>query len=118
MIGVKEEQLWLNSFGDEDFRREFSADVGTGLAFQIRALREKHGWTQEQLAEYIGKQQETISQWENPAYGNYTLNTLRNLAAAFDVALMVKFAPFSELRDWVLNLTPEKLAPLKSKPKQ
>ena len=107
----KREQIW-RSLRDPEYRREFSNDVGTGLAFQIRMLREKRGWTQEQLADRTGKRQETISQWENPDYGSYTLNTLRSLAGAFDVALVVKFAPFSELVDWTSNLTPERLAPV------
>jgi transcriptional regulator with XRE-family HTH domain len=59
----------------------------------------------------MGKRQETICQWENPDYGRYTLKTLRELADAFDVALLVRFAPFSELVDWLIDLTPERLAP-------
>jgi len=104
------EAMWA-SLEDEEYRRAYAEDVGTGLAFQIRMLREKHGWTQEQLAALTGKKQATISQWENPDYGNYTLSTLKSLAAAFDVALVVKYAPFSELVDWNVNLTPARLAP-------
>ena len=107
---IKRQQI-LRSLENSEYRREFAADIGTGLAFQVRLLREDRGWTQEQLAHQMDKQQETISQWENPDYGRYTLNTLRELAAAFDVALLVRFAPFSELVDWSINLTPERLAP-------
>lgn len=103
-------QMW-ESLADEEYRREYSADVGTGLAFQIRMLRESNGWTQEQLATKTGKKQETISQWEDPNYGRYTLSSLRSLAAAFDVALIVKFAPFSELVEWNVNLSQDRLAP-------
>jgi transcriptional regulator with XRE-family HTH domain len=106
----KYQQVW-KSLEDEEYRREYSADVGTGLAFQIKLLREKNGWTQEALAERTGKQQETISQWEHPDYGSYTLSSLKTLAAAFDVALMVRFAPFSEVVEWNANLTPDRLAP-------
>lgn len=104
------EQVW-SSLQDEEYRREYSADVGTGLAFQIKLLREKNGWTQEHVAQLTGKQQETISQWENPNYGSYTLSSLKSLAAAFDVALLVRFAPFSELVEWNTGLTPQRLAP-------
>ena len=107
---AKYEHVW-NSLRDEEYRREYSADVGTGLAFQIKLLRERNGWTQEHLAQRIGRQQETISQWENPNYGSYALKSLKALASAFDVALIVKFAPFSELVRWNTNLTPERLAP-------
>lgn len=55
--------------------------------------------------------QETLSQWENPNYGNYTLRTLKKLAAAFDVGLLVRFVPFSELIHWTVRIKPERLAP-------
>ena len=106
----KFEQVW-RSLQDEEYRREYSSDVGTGLAFQIRLLRERNGWTQQHLAQLTNRQQETISQWENPNYGRYTLNSLESLAVAFDVALMVKFAPFGELVEWNTSLTPQRLAP-------
>ena len=105
-----DKQVW-RSLEDEEYRREYAADVGTGLAFQIKLLREKNGWTQGQLAERIGNRQPTISQWENPNYGDYSLNSLKGLAAAFDLALMVKFVAFGELVEWTANLTPERLAP-------
>jgi len=107
---TKRQQI-LKSLENEEYRREFAADVGTSLAIQIRLLREKLGWTQEELAQRMGKRQETISQWENPDYGRYTLNTLKELASAYDVALLVRFAPFSDLVDWIANLTPQRLAP-------
>ncbi len=103
-------QVW-NSLRDKEYREHFTKNIGVGLAFQIRLLREKYGWTQEELAQRAGKRQETISQWEDPNYGRFTLNTLKDLATAFDVALVVRFAPFSELVDWEMNLTPEHLAP-------
>lgn len=103
----------MNTLADEEYRREFvSENIATGLAFQIRHLRDSRGWTQQELAQRIHKaQQETISQWENPNYGRYSVSTLNKLAAAFDVALSVRFVPFSELADWVLHLTPQRLAP-------
>ena len=107
---TKFEQLW-KSIEDKEMRREFNLDFDTSLAFQIKLLREKNGWTQQQLAERVDSKQETISQWENPNYGKYTVKTIKSLATAFDVGLMVKFAPFSEVIEWNANLTPERLAP-------
>ncbi len=107
---AKREQLWAG-FADEEYRRDFAEDVATGLAFQIKALREKAGLTQEQLANRIGKQQETISLWENPNYGNYTLKTLKSLASAFDLVPVFRLGSFGELIEWNVNLTAFQLAP-------
>lgn len=111
MAPSKQVVLW-HDLHDENYRREWvSEQAGVGLAFQIRALREDRELTQEELAERLGKSQATVSEWESPDYRRYTLSTLARLAAAFDVALMVRFAPFSELVKWSTQLTPSKLAP-------
>ena len=78
---------------------------------RFRLLREDNGWTQEELAQRAAKAQETISQWENPSYGRYSLNTLKELAKAFDVGLLVRFVTFSELVDWTVEVTPKRLRP-------
>ncbi len=52
-----------------------------------------------------------ISRYENPDYGRYLISTLLDLAAAFDVALVVHFAPFSELVEWDLKATSKTLCP-------
>lgn len=75
--------------------------VSKGLAFQIRSLREREKWSQQMLASEIGSNQNAVYRAENPNYGKQTLTTLRKIAAAFDVALVVRFVPFSELIDWV-----------------
>ena len=86
------------------------SEINNGLAFQIRTMQAERGWSQRELGERAGGiAQETISLLENPSYGGYTLKTLKRLASAFDVALIVSFAPFSELVDRVSTLTPEKL---------
>lgn len=102
----------ISSFSDNEYRREFANEqVATGLAFQIRLLRESRGWTQEELAQRAGKAQETISQLEDPNYGRYSVTTLKKLAAAFDVALSLRFVSFSELASRTVRLTPQDLAP-------
>lgn len=54
--------------------------------------------------------QARISQLEDPDYGRPTLSTLLRLKRAFDVALDVKFLPFSELAAWSANFSAEDLA--------
>jgi transcriptional regulator with XRE-family HTH domain len=44
-----------------------------------------------------GIKQQAISRLENPYYGKATLTTLKKIADACDVALLVEFVPFSQL---------------------
>lgn len=83
--------------------------IRNGLSFQIRAMRDAHGWTQKMLGEKANIKQEAVSRLEDPDYGRFTLKTLKRLASAFDVALAVRFVRFSELIDSVTSLTPENL---------
>jgi transcriptional regulator with XRE-family HTH domain len=103
----------MEALADKEYRDLYVAEhIRTGIAFQIRAMRDDRGWTQTELGQRAqGMAQETISQLEDPDYGRLTLRTLRRLASALDVALVVRFAPFSELIDWIVRLTPERLAP-------
>jgi ribosome-binding protein aMBF1 (putative translation factor) len=88
-----------------------SASVDQTIPFQIRAMRldENRNWTQEELASRSRMSQERISTCENPNYGRFSFQTLKRLASAFDVALVVRFVPFSELVEWEENLSPESL---------
>ncbi len=86
------------------------------LAYQLRSLREREGWSQVELARNVEMNQNAISRLENPNYGKATLTTLRRIARVFDVAIIVRFVPFSQLADWVsgtprldLGLSPESL---------
>lgn len=103
MTSTRRQQI-VASLCDPEYRRAFvDEEISTGLAFQIRAMREGRGWSQQELgsrAEAGGPiAQETICKFENPDYGRYSLTSLKRLAAAFDVALMVRFVPFSRLVD-------------------
>jgi transcriptional regulator with XRE-family HTH domain len=103
----------LDSLRDEEYRLAFvDESINVGLASQIRALQRARGWSQKELGQRAGMAQESISLLESPFYGRHTLRTLKRLAAAFQVALIVKFAPFSELAEWADNLTPKTLAPM------
>jgi transcriptional regulator with XRE-family HTH domain len=102
----------IEKLKDREYRDAFAKEhIDTGIPFQIRALRKQQGrkWTQKQLGKRAGMAQETISRIEDPNYGKLTLETLKRLASAFDIGLMVRFVPFSELVDWEVSLTPTSL---------
>lgn len=73
-----------------------NASIGT----QIKVLREERGLTQAQLAALADMKQPRIAALEDVNYSSWTINVLRRLAEAFDLALTVKFDSFGEkLRD-------------------
>lgn len=84
-----------------------SSQINIGLPFQVRALRKQREWDQKTLAEEAGMAQPRISAMENAGYGSFTIETLKRLADAFDVALIVRFAPFSELIRWSDKFSPD-----------
>jgi transcriptional regulator with XRE-family HTH domain len=94
----------IKELAEPAFRHAYLEDqVRTNIAFQIRALREQPGrqWTQAVLAEKLGTGQGAISRLENPDYGKVTLQTLLEVAAVCDVALLVQFV---EWEDWLTRM--------------
>lgn len=88
-------RLWTQ-FSDKEYRDGFLEDaIDDGLAVQIQGMRRQRNWTQEDLAARAGTKQGRVCQWEN-SNPPKSLTTLKSLASAFDVALVVKFVPFSE----------------------
>jgi transcriptional regulator with XRE-family HTH domain len=82
------------------------------IAYQIQALREKLGLTQEAFAVLTGKKQSTISRLENTEYGKVSVQTLLDIACSADVALIVGFASYPKFLDETRLMTPEALQPL------
>lgn len=98
----------LESLGDKEYRHGLvTAQIEMDIPFQLRALRKQRGWTQPELAERAGMKQPRISAMERPGGAHFTLETLRRLAEALDVALVVHFAPFSELLQWSERFHPD-----------
>jgi transcriptional regulator with XRE-family HTH domain len=97
-----------------DFRREFVSDFAQEMiATQIRAMRERLGLNQGQLGDAAGgMSQIQVSRLENPDYSGTSVNSLKRIAQAFEVGLIVRFAPFSQFIDWIVSQTPDKLVPL------
>jgi transcriptional regulator with XRE-family HTH domain len=99
-------QQIATSLDDKAYSEAFvEAEIATTIPFQIRALRRERNWTQTDLANETGQHQKTISDFENPDIGPGSITSLRKIAAAFDVALIVRFAPFSDLVDWSARMT-------------
>lgn len=84
-------------------------NVRTGIAYQIRALREQRGWSQKKLAQVLGKPQSVLSRIEDPDYGKLSVQTLLEVAAALDVALLVQFAGFPEFIERMQDVSPSAL---------
>jgi len=101
----------LKKLKNKRYRDAYAVEhVQTSIPFQIRALREQRGWTQERLAREAKTTQTAISRVEDPNYGKLSLNSLYKLASAFDVALLVKFVPFSRLLNEFKDVSPEALS--------
>lgn len=107
---VKQE-IW-ESLQDKGNRDAFvESHLSTNIGSQIFSMREARDWSQEKLATEVGMAQPRISVLEG-GYDNYSLRTLKRIASAFDVAVVVRFVPFSELVTWVAELSEERLAPV------
>lgn len=83
----------VRKFRDKAYRDSYVAThIRTFLAHQIRSLR--GDMSQEAFGKLIGKPQNVVSRLENPDYGKVTLQTLLDIAAKLDVALLVRFVDF------------------------
>ena len=81
-----------------------SSRIGQTVATQLRVLRQRKDMSQEELAKALSTSQNAISRLENPTYGKASISTLKAVASFFDVALVVRFAPYSELVKWTNSL--------------
>lgn len=109
------EEKLISELQSPEYRRAFvEAHATDTVAFQLRAMRKAQELDQSDVAEKLGnrKLQPMISRYENPDYGKYSITTLLELAAVFDVALAVRFVPFSELVEWDLSANPAKELPV------
>lgn len=87
-----------SEFQDKEYRHAYADEcLNAMIAAQIKVLREQRGMTQKQLAAATGMGQPRIPLLEDASYENWTVNTLKRFAKAFDVALSVKFESFSQL---------------------
>jgi transcriptional regulator with XRE-family HTH domain len=79
------------------------------IATQIKVIREQRQMKQSDLAREVGTTQTAISRIENVNYSSWNINTLKKLARAFRVRLMVSFETYGTLPDEVGKFTQESL---------
>jgi len=97
---VNSKSQLANQLSDKAYRDAYVASqIRVGLPMQCRALRENLELTQPELAKTAGMTQPRISELERPGERKLNIETLLRLASAFDVALQVRFVPFSRLVD-------------------
>ncbi len=107
-----------------DFKRKLARDLSQGneyrdayaeafaneyLATQLQMLRKQRGLTQTELGERIGSNQGRISVFEDPEYGNWSLDTLRKFAREFDLWVRISFEEYGTLVNDVTHFRPENL---------
>lgn len=92
---------------NKEYRDSFvAANISNTISAQIHTMRESRKWTQTELASRCDMRQSRISALEDPECENVEIATLRRVASAFDVALLVQFAPFSEIALLSTSLKP------------
>ena len=104
MLSIKA-QLIQSLNTSKEYRHSFVEEkIRTGVAAQIKAMRESRCGTQAKFAKVLGKAQSWVARLEDPNAKPATLSTLLEIAVALDVDLVVRFGAFSELVDWMAGL--------------
>jgi transcriptional regulator with XRE-family HTH domain len=102
----------LKKFARKDYRDGFlRTQIGSGIAYQIQALRAKLGVTQQEFAELTGKKQTVISRLENSRSGLVTVRTLLDIATGANVALLVRFVSYPEFLGRTADMSDAALQP-------
>lgn len=102
----------LRKFTSKVYRDGYlQTQVRGKVAYQVRALRQKFGMTQEQFAKEIGKPQSVVSRLESTEYGKVSVQTLLDIASALNIAVLVQFVTYPEFLRRAVDMSPKALAP-------
>ncbi len=93
MKGVEKFSTYLKKeLKDKEFREAFEKEeIYADLAIQIARLRQSRGYTQKDLARFLGTTQQTISRLEDPWNNGLSVSTLLKLAHVFKKNLRIQF---------------------------
>lgn len=95
---MKTRQRLLERFRNKRYRRAYvDTFTDAAIATQIKALREQRRLTQGDLAKLCGLKQSQISAFEDVDNSSWTVRTLKKLAKAFDLVLVVKFESYGNV---------------------
>lgn len=101
----------INEMMDKEYRDAYvQSQIRTRLPFQLRALRKSMQLSQAELAKAAEMAQARISDLERPTGKLPKLDTLCRIASALDVAVEVRFVPFSELIEASENFDPDNVS--------
>jgi len=81
------------------------------IARQIRALR--GDMSQEDFGRLIGKPQSVVSRLEDPSYGKFTQQTLHEVAAALDRAVLTRIVDFATFLRFTEDASDKAVCPAK-----
>ncbi len=99
-----------NELRDKEDRTDYAVEFGdSSIALQIKTLRLRRGWTQAELGDLADMHQSRISEMESVDYSSWSVTTLRRLATAFDLPLVVQFASWGEFLDDIMGMSREAL---------
>lgn len=104
--------MQFSKFDSKEYRTGFvAARLKVFLAGQIRAMRRREDFTQEQFAKMLGTHQSVVGRMENSDYGKMSIDTLLKIAEKLDVALVVRFVSFKDWNTIASNLSDEAFCP-------
>ncbi len=109
-MSLQSKRSLLKKLDNKQYRDTFvGSKIGQTIAFQLRVMRQRAGLSQDELAKALGTSQNAVSRMENPRYGKPSITTLKKVASFFDVGLVVRFAPLSEIVEWTTKLSTESI---------